>query len=592
MSNPAEHSRFTKFYSEGILGLLLVIIVTLAWCTIYNRWSADSWQTPLTYREEPVKGDVLLAFAWVKAAQHGHYAPLLHKNVPELGAPYDANWNDFPVTEDLLIALPGLLAPFFGIFAALNLTVLLAHVLCALAFYIACRLIGCLSLWAFCGAIVFAFSRYAFAQGEHHFTIAYYWHVPLCLVVCGWVLSPEGIGLKGRRLLFAIAVAFVTGLQNVYYTNMFAQLVLFGGVIQWMRKGWRAALPAAALIGVSAAAFLLMNADTFSYHFVHGSNPAAVVRPYKWVELGGLKVVDLLMPPPDHPFGRFATWSQLHLRQIVLPPGEWPPTGYLGLVGIAALAWLAIASFKRVVRPAGEGIPMESWQVLWILLYAGVGGLNGFAGTLGVCLFRGASRYSIFILAIGLMYAAKRLSQNPTRHSPLPYVAGFLLVLLALWDQVPPRVTLQQIQSIAAAVDSDRQFTREMEKRLPRNAMVFQIPIMEFPESPAVGVGSYDHFRPYLYSDHLRYSFGSVKGRARERWQHSFGEGDLRLAVEAIESYGFAAIYVNKRAFADNGAAFYQLLAGLGKSEKIESQAGDLGCVFLKPSDAPKLPWQ
>ena len=51
-----------------------------------------------------------------------------------------------------------------------------------------------------------------------------------------------------------------------------------------------------------------------------------------------------------------------------------PPTAYLGLVGLAATAWLFLLSCRRA---ADNGkLPLEAWFLIWIFLYAEVGGLD------------------------------------------------------------------------------------------------------------------------------------------------------------------------------------------------------------------------
>ena len=122
-----------------------------------------------------------------------------------------------------------------------------------------------------------------------------------------------------------------------------------------------------------------------------------------------------------------------------------------------------------------------------------------------------------------------------------------------------------------------------MEAVLPAGAMVFQLPIMEFPEAPAPGVPSYDHFRPYLYSKQLRYSYGSMKGRPREQWQQDLGKVPLAKAVEQIKDRGFAAIYINRNGFPDKGKQVVDTLRGMGFTKPpIESAAGDLVCIVLQ----------
>jgi hypothetical protein len=95
--------------------------------------------------------------------------------------------------------------------------------------------------------VAYGFAPYAFAHGEHHLDLTFYWHVPLGLLVTRWLSVGEGLSMRGAKFLFAIAVGYVTGLQNQYYTFMFIQLAALGGLAQWVRRGWRAFLPALGL---------------------------------------------------------------------------------------------------------------------------------------------------------------------------------------------------------------------------------------------------------------------------------------------------------------------------------------------------------
>ena len=619
-----------------IRAVVLVLFSILIWCMIYNRWSAESWGTPISYLPDPSKedalrreaelvprgvvtqrerelqagvelelarGDVLQQLATIKAARDGHILPVLPTNIPELGAPFIANWDDYPSTEKCIYWMTGLAAKFMGIFAAANFAALLEDILAALSFYAACRLLKYGWIWSFAGALVFAFARYGFSHQIHHIPTAYVWHVPLCFVVFLWIVSEGGIQFKTPRFVFAILVAFFTGMQSPYYTYMFAQFVVIGALVLWWRsehwREWRIYLPAAAVIGAAAAAFLFMNLNTFLYHAIHGGNPDAVVRDYHWLEIYGLKLVDMVMPPPDHRFPPFADWGFAHILPgvIALQPGEMPPSGYLGIISLASLAWLVAVSLRRGVQ--GEKLPVEAWLVLWIYLYSGVGSINGVIGTLGFQLFRATTRYSIWILCIVLMYAIRRFSGIDFKSlftrkfgaTPwadwFPYGIAFAAVVIALWDQTPPITTQSEMQNIAAAQASDRNFTREMELNLPPNAMVFQLPIMQFPESPTT-IGSYDNLRPYLYSRLLRYSFGTDKGRGTESWQFQIARS--QQFISKLEQYGFAGLYVNRDAFPDRGEGLLQSLKSIGYDKVIDSAKKDLFCVLLKPSPHPILP--
>ena len=187
----------------------------------------------------------------------------------------------------------------------------------------------------------------------------------------------------------------------------------------------------------------------------------------------------------------------------------------------------------------------------------------------------------------------------PTRRTVTAAIAAGLVIL---WDQVPQAPKPEFTALVARQVEADRTFVTQMEAALPAGAMVFQLPIMEYPEAPLPGVPPYDHFRPYLYSKQLRFSFGSMKGRPREQWQQAvqkqmlngaslnqqtqqiqFNQNSVGAAVDEMRKKGFAAIYVNRNGFPDRGKGLEKSLLELGYLKPpIDSAAGDLVCIPLE----------
>ena len=100
---------------------------------------------------------------------------------------------------------------------------------------------------------------------------------------------------------------------------------------------------------------------------------------------------------------------------------------------------------------------------------------------------------------------------------------------------------------------------------------------------PVPGMTPYDHFRPYLYSTKLRYSFGSMKGRPREAWQQEIGKRSLEEAVAEIKKRGVAAIYINRNGFPDRALPIEKALRAMGYTKPpIVSATGDLVCIPLE----------
>jgi len=592
---------------DAILVAGLLALVTLAWCTANAKWTAAEWALPAAYLE-PEKCDVVHALAMMKAAEEGEFVPLTWKQVSRLGAPDGANWNDWPLLEELQIVFFAVLGKIFGLFGGLNVGMLLGHWLAAATFYAVARYLGCLRSWAFVGGLAYGLAPFLFAQSPHHITTEYVWHVPLFILVWKWVSAEPGLEWGSRRFWFAVGVAVLTGLQSPYFTNVLCQLTLLGAAASaWRQRSVAALKPALAVIAAAAVSFVLMNLDTWTYRLANGANQGAVVREYKWLEIYGLKLVDLVIPPVTHHAAGFAKFAAAHRSGApLLDEGS-----YLGIVGIAAVALLALTAARDMVDRGR--MPAAAWQVLWIVLTFSTGGLNAILGAFGFTLFRTGCRYSVVILAIALMHAAEWLSARQrataagtatetTRIGVLTAVIG--LSLLVLWDQVPRAPAPEQLALIARQVEADRGFVAEMESVLPDGAMIFQLPVMEFPETPVPGIASYDHFRPYLHGSRLRYSFGSMKGRPREQWQPAvqqkmfegavpdqqaqkirFSIANVNAAIDEMQKRGFKAVYINRNGFPDRGKGLLEALAELGFDTVIASPLGDLTCVLLgKPA--------
>lgn len=587
MAEPRSLSHFDP-RNLPFVGTITVVCI-LAWCAANAKWSTREWALPTTYIHDPERGDFLATATYLKASHHWHGLPFFWKKVPELGAPYEANWNDFPSLDELVLSFQGALTGCLGIHAGMNLSFLFAHIFAALGFFAAGRIAGISRLWSAVSSLAFGLAPFVFAHSPHHVQPAYVWPVAFFPLVWRVVSTQPGLVWGSRLFWLAVGFGFVTGLHFVYFTNIFCQLVLLGAAIQWYRTRDAAAFRAAlAVIGAAALGFALNNVDGWTYRLFHEPNSGAFVREYKWLEIYGLKLVDLIIPPINHRSDLFAGFATAHRAGApLLDEGG----SYLGIVGLLAFAWVVVDAVRAGLRGRFDLVPIEAWWILWIVLVFTTGGLNAIAGAAGFTMFRAACRYAVVILVISLLYGARRLTeiQSDSASRATDGTQGILwgtiaavLGLTILWDQVPRPPSPDYTNAIAILVDSDRRFTAEMEAALPDGAMVFQLPVMEYPESPVPGVGSYEHFRPYLYSSRLHYSFGTHKGRERDAWQKELATQPIDKVVPELVRRGFAAIYINRRGFQDGGKGIEDSIRELGYNRPlIRSPAGDLDCIVL-----------
>ena len=603
---------------DAVVVALLIFVVAAGWCTAQAKWTPEAWALPTHYLE-PVYSDFIGASAYFKSVNDEGFLPFGWKPVSTLAAPGTGGWDHFPTPDEVLLGLFALLFRWWGVFVGTNIGVLLGHLMAAATFYLVARRgYGIATPWAFLGGLAFGLAPYQFAQQPHHVSCQYIWYLPLFPLVWRWIAAGQGLSAGSRRLWWAGWIGFVTGLQNTYYANIFCQLVLVcGGVRAWQQRAWSSLKPAMLVIATVATAFLLSNLDTITYRLVHppegGHGDAAPLvsqREYKWMDIYGLKLVDLFIPPVNHHSSEFAVFGRNHRAASVLNDEEG--SGYLGLLGIGCLLFLAGVAVRALIEGRSEDVPLEAWWVLWIIIMFTTGGLNAIiAAFTGFTLFRTAIRYSIVVLLLALLYTGSRLTawqQQATTTvglgcvKAIAVVATLAITALVLWDQLPRTPTAEQRATIADAVNSDRAFVATMEAALPfaadgKKPMVFQLPVLGGPRRPKIPTSH--HFRPSLYGRDLHYSNGASGDTLR--WQLEVQRqlfcgverGDLRQpmvlhkanvrkALAMLKQKGFAAVYVNRAGYDDRAAGLEAMLRQLGYDRFIDSPRGDLLCVPLE----------
>jgi len=574
---------------EKVRVTLLCIVVALLWCVAYGRTTGAAWDTPVHYY-----GDGWLVLATLKTAQDGHVLPFLPLRVPELGAPFDGNWNDFPNflrQHKLQLWLAGGLSRWLGLFVASNLLLLLAHVLAACSFYAVARYFRARAEWALAGAIAFAFSSFLFYRSLGHLNLSFIWPIPLAILLVSWACGRLGISLRSLRFRVGLGIVVVTGLHNVYYAILLAQFLVLAGLAQLVRGRDRGlVLGPWVLLVALAGAMVADSANVLVSNLDPDSGLSGRARPYGNLERYALKPIELFLPASGWGLVPWRSLSERYQSGAIFR-GEMG-SAYLGLVGIAALTWMVLSAWHGYLTHRSGFLPQAMVAVVWIVAFSIVGGLNGVLGTVGFTWLRGTNRYSIWILALVLLWGVGRVSRAPwTRRRTASLLAAAIAAGMAFADQRPRWTASAQVADARRAMASDRTFAQSLEAALAPNAMLFMLPVVDCPEGERVRKATdYEHFRPYLHSRGLRFSYGSDKGRTREAWQRRVESLEPEAMADALEQIGFAGLVVNRKAFEDGAQALRDRLVASGRNEAWESPDRDFLFVRLRPAAKPRGP--
>lgn len=566
-------------------GGFVALAAALIWMAHFDRWTLASWQLPTDYA-----GDSHETLARLKAASEGELIPLRSQVITRLGAPFGAYWNAYPTPDKPLMLALGTLVHAVGLHATANLGLLLAQISAALAFYLAARWLRCRWEWAAAGALLFAYTYHTFHRGLAHFSLIFTWTVPLGLLAVWLVARSHRLEWRRPGAWAILGAGAALGISNPYNLFFWLQLMGWALVLQAFGPRRRSNLQiGAAAIAVALGAFAVVHAEGW----LHNDDPSALpllTRNYSGTERYALKPVEMVIPPPYHRWDWLAFFGHRYSRW-----SEWqgePFLPYLGLVGIAGAIWLALATLRSIVRH--RDLPGQTLAVGWILAYSALGGLtNLLALFAGFQLFRATNRAAIFVSAIVLFFVVVRLSRA-TGHWPrwLRLTVASLVAAMGVFEQLPRPDTRADHAAIARAVAADAAFGRTLEAEFPAGAMIFQLPVLGFPEVvPPYQLVDYEHFRPYLATDSLQFSYGAPKHRARSRWQRELEGLPLAEAVQRLESHGFAALYLNRKGFSDDARQILRELEQLGYHRRLESAGGRQVVIPLHPAQRSTPPF-
>ncbi len=564
----------------------VALVACLIWITNSDLWTRANWDIPPDYA-----GDTYQILGWIKAASEGDYHLFDIIYVSRLGAPFGANWNDYPMYEKAFTLFLGWLARSIGIMAAANTGMMLTHATAAASFYLACRWFRWNRWWSIAGALLFGFLYYNTMRALGHLLLGLTYTVPWAILTTWLIATRHRIKPFSRAWKFCVFTAFLMGVSNPYYLNMFIQLLLIALVMQWFAKRQRETLQTGAIcLLTSAAGFLIAHTGALLFRLGAGGNPYAIARTYREAEMYALRPIELFVPPMGH---RLSWLSDIGIRyqNETVSRGElFSP--YLGIIGIFLLILLTGFGLYRLLRNQAHRVSLAFWQIAWIVAYSVIGGINCWLAWFGIGLFRASNRYSLFIAAILLLWSIPKLSRLTKTWPKLKLIGlAALITLVAISDQLPYAAREKKRPQIIQNVKDDRTFSQAVEARLPEQAMVFQLPLSVFPEgNPVMDMGAYEHLRPYYYTKSLRFSYGSNKGRSDSSWQAETERLPASAMVKRLESLGFHALMINRKGFADDGNGLINNLAALGYKDGIENQAKDLVAIFLHPAKEFELP--
>jgi hypothetical protein len=450
---------------------------------------------------------------------------------------------------------------------------------------------------ALVGSVLYSFLPSRLIKGEGHIFLDVFFHVPLALLVVLWVCGERpplvrdraerrfpAIEVRDGRTIAAIVICAVTSSSGLYYAFFTCFLLVAGGLWASIRRRASAnAVAGVALTGIIVAGVAANGLPTLLYRAQHGPNPEVAERHAFESELFALKPVQLLLPADDHRVPALARFKQRYLATSPnLGEGGSSSLGVMGSIGFIVLLGSILTGSNRP-HPRAELFRSLSLLNLLALFLGTVGGLGSLFALLVTPQIRAYARVNVIIGFLALFAVVLLLERLERRHRRLVLALAPVVLILGLLDQATARA-VRPYAAVKEVYASDAQLVRHIEATVPKDAMIFQLPYVSFPEVPPVHrMNGYDPIRPYLHSRSLRWSQPTMRGRSGDGWLSLVSRRTPRELIETLSDAGFAGILVDRHGYQDGAAAIEAILRGALGVEPMVSSTGRLSFFNLGP---------
>jgi len=437
----------------------------------------------------------------------------------------------------------------------------------------------------FC-SLLYAFLPYHFMRNETHFPLSAYYPVPLAIMVVLWV-STDQLTLRSRKFILAALICVLTASSGIYYYPFFSCfLLLLAGAIAALRmKSLRPLGTAFVLIGITCATVVINLSPSLIYKYRHG-DAEVVKRSPGEAERYGLKISQLLLPVTGHRIKRLDQIKRFHNESTLVTENDTASLGLVGSIGFLGLLAQLLHRKELVTAPTPGLFHDLSILNIFTVLLGIVGGFGFLFAVLVSSGIRSYNRISNFVAFFCLMAVAiglERIHPKTQMGRIIFYAVMAVALLAALLDQTIPQYR-PDYSGTRAEYLSDAEFVNHIETSVPPGAMIFQLPYVPFPEHPRVHeMADYDHFRGYLHSKNLRWSYGTMKNREGDRAQQLVAALPVEEFVQTLAFGGFSGIYVDRNGYEDRGAAKEAELSGVIQTKPLISSNGRL--LFFSLAD-------
>lgn len=420
------------------------------------------------------------------------------------------------------------------------------------------------------GAASFSLLPYVFVRGTGHLMLAAYEFVPLSLLLCLWIYEDDKLFklqkgfFKYKRNIFAIIFAFLIANNGIgYYPVFTCFIIMITGISKAIKqRKWQGIQQAVFQCGAIVFSIVLILSRCIIRSLSNGGF-GKVARNTADVERYTLKIARLFIPTFGSGIDAIDTLFQKYSESAVY---QYETTEFIGYFAIIGFVILFIVFFVNVpMNTKYSNLKLLSELNITSILFATLGGFNVFLYLFVTDMVRCTNRISIFIAFTCIMAICQLLTElleylhklklkkhKVSYHAMVVSYSFFILfVLIGIKTQIKG-VSLNN-KEVSVDYLEDQAFIKQIENQVSENAMIYQLPYNDYPDSGFVENMYPDKlFIAYLHSDKLRWSYGARSTEKSGKWNKYVSQLEPQEMVRYLCYMGFEGIYIDSSGYKED----------------------------------------
>lgn len=489
-----------------------------------------------------------------------------------LGAPFSVQYYDF--TASMMHNIGLFIMKIFAVISgdaaiAMNLTYLSIFFITGIISYFVMRNLK-INYWVSAlSSSVFALSPYMLYRNISHIVLTECYFVPLSILICIWIyeredaLTPDKNFFKRKINYVVLFFAFLIANNGIAYYPFFTCFILMVTAVSKLAKTGKIKQGLRSVIAVvMICIFVVLSILPGKiYTLMNGTNAAAIDRAgFEQTELYGLKIAQLFMPLNGH--GWYDKYIDIYNDNAFLVTEN--SSAYLGILGMIGFVVLMVCLFTKKDSLLKKRLGCLSELNIAMVLLGTIGGLGSMFAFFVSPMLRAYNRISIFIEYVSILAVAllvdrfiQCVNENKKEFSLMfkkNIISAVIVIfglasLFSIWEGYPQLAT-PTYEVNEMNYTSDKDFVADIENCVESGSMIYQLPYHQYPEyGPVNNMWDYHLYIGYLHSKTLKWSYGSIKGRAEDEWNEKVSLMPVDEMVSYLKNENFAGIYIDRRAY-------------------------------------------